>query len=122
MQRASAILSAEQMPIKNNTMHTFIFATNNANKVAEIQQQLSAGYTIVSMKEAEIDIDIPERKLDVRLSAEELANRRTDMESLGKNAYKPLDRKRHVSKALQIYAMLAASADTGAVRVIPGDE
>lgn len=69
-----------------------------------------------------IDISIPNRTLDVRLSAEELANRRTDMEAKGKNAYKPEGRVRHVSKALQIYAMLATSADTGAVRMIPGEE
>ena len=41
-------------------MHTLIFATNNRNKVAEIQSLVGANFTIIPLKEAGIDIDIPE--------------------------------------------------------------
>ncbi len=62
-------------------------------------------------------IDIPNRSINVDLSAEELANRRVAMEAKGKDAWKPdLPRSRRVSAALKAYALLATSADTGAVR------
>ena len=41
-------------------MYTLIFATNNRNKVAEIQSLVGANFTIIPLKEAGIDIDIPE--------------------------------------------------------------
>lgn len=41
-------------------MHTIIFATNNANKVNEIRSQLGDSFNIIPLKEAGIDIDIPE--------------------------------------------------------------
>ncbi len=41
-------------------MHTIIFATNNRNKVAEIQSLVGHDFEIVPLKEAGIDIDIPE--------------------------------------------------------------
>jgi XTP/dITP diphosphohydrolase len=41
-------------------MHTLIFATNSRNKVAEIQSLVGPNFTIIPLKEAGIDIDIPE--------------------------------------------------------------
>jgi len=41
-------------------MHTLIFATNNRNKVAEIQSMVGSNFEIIPLKEAGIDIDIPE--------------------------------------------------------------
>jgi XTP/dITP diphosphohydrolase len=41
-------------------MHTLIFATNNRNKVAEIQSLVGSDFEIIALKEAGIDIDIPE--------------------------------------------------------------
>lgn len=41
-------------------MHTLIFATNNRNKVAEIQSLVGPNFTIIPLKEAGIEIDIPE--------------------------------------------------------------
>ena len=46
----------------------------------------------------------------------ELAARRVAMEAKGKGAWKPVDRVRPISYALKNYAMLATSADKGAVR------
>ena len=61
-----------------------------------------------------IRIDIPNRTIDVLLSDDELAKRRTEQDILG---WKPvLPRPRKVSAALKAYAMLATSADRGAVR------
>jgi len=61
-----------------------------------------------------IRIDIPNRKIDVLLSDEELAKRRVEQDKLGWKPSKPRPRK--VSAALKAYAMLATSADRGAVR------
>ena len=41
-------------------MQTLIFATNNAHKVQEIRAILNNRYDIISLREAGIDIDIPE--------------------------------------------------------------
>ena len=61
-----------------------------------------------------IRIDIPNRKIDVLLSDEELAKRRAEQDKLGWKPSKPRPRK--VTAALKAYAMLATSADRGAVR------
>jgi len=63
-----------------------------------------------------IDIDIPARTVNLRLEAEELAQRRAAMEARGHDAWQPLGRERVVSQALQAYAALTTSADRGAVR------
>lgn len=67
-----------------------------------------------------IDISIPERSLNVRISPEELEQRRKAEQSKGPGAWKP-DRERTVSAALNAYALLASSADKGAVRVLPDE-
>ena len=41
-------------------MNTIIFATNNDNKVSEVRSILDGKFRILSIKEAGIDIDIPE--------------------------------------------------------------
>ena len=66
----------------------------------------------------EIEIDIPARRIHLKVSDDELKKRREKMEAKGTNAWKPLNRKRQVSKALQMYAAMATSADRGAVRDI----
>jgi len=63
-----------------------------------------------------IDIDIPNRTIDLRVTAEEMAHRRAAMEARGDKAWQPVDRERFVSQALQAYAALTTSADRGAVR------
>jgi dihydroxy-acid dehydratase len=63
-----------------------------------------------------IHIDIPNRKINVELSDEELAHRRAAMEAKGDDAWKPVGREREVSLALQAYAALTTSAAKGAVR------
>jgi dihydroxy-acid dehydratase len=63
-----------------------------------------------------IDIDIPNRTINLRISDETLAARRAAMEAKGADAWKPVNRERYVSQALQAYAALTTSADRGAVR------
>ena len=64
-----------------------------------------------------IEINIPERSINVALSDEQLASRREAMEARGDKAWQPqAPRPRQVSAALKVYAMLATSADKGAVR------
>lgn len=63
-----------------------------------------------------IQIDIPNRSIHLDVSDEELARRRTAMNERGSQAWKPVNRERHVSQALRAYAAMATSADTGAVR------
>ncbi len=63
-----------------------------------------------------IEIDIPNRTINVRLNADELATRRQAMEAKGEKAWRPENRQRVVSQALQAYAALTTSAARGAVR------
>ena len=64
-----------------------------------------------------IDIDIPKRTISLLITDEELAARRREEETRGALAFTPR-RDRTVSKALQVYARFAASADRGAVRLL----
>jgi dihydroxy-acid dehydratase len=66
-----------------------------------------------------IDIDIPGRGINLRVSDAVLADRRKAMEAKGKDAWKPVaPRKRKISSALKAYALFASSAAKGAVRVL----
>jgi dihydroxy-acid dehydratase len=67
-----------------------------------------------------IEIDIPNRTINVALSDEVLAERRAAMEAKGEAAWRPAKpRKRKVSKALRAYASLVGNASQGAVRLEP---
>ncbi|MBR6026907.1 MAG: dihydroxy-acid dehydratase, partial [Neisseriaceae bacterium] len=63
-----------------------------------------------------IEIDIPNRRIHLAVSDEELQNRRDKMNAKGKYAWQPENRNRPISAALKAYAAMATSADTGAVR------
>jgi dihydroxy-acid dehydratase len=64
-----------------------------------------------------IEIDIPNRRINVKLTDEELAERRTAMEAKGAAAWKPeKPRERKISAALRAYAAMTTSAAFGAVR------
>ena len=65
-----------------------------------------------------IEINIPERSINVRLSDEELAERRKAEEARGKKAFTPPTRQREVSKALRAYGKMVSSADKGGVRIV----
>ena len=64
----------------------------------------------------QIEIDIPNRTLNLAVSDAEIERRRVAMEARGAAAWRPANRQRHVSTALRAYAALATSAARGAVR------
>jgi len=85
--------------------------------IGHVSPEAASGGDIGLVEENDIiDIDIPNRNIAIRISPLELASRRTAMDAKGNKAWKPVDRKRKVSIALQAYAMLATSADMGAIR------
>ena len=63
-----------------------------------------------------IEIDIPNRRIDLAVPVEELQRRRDAENAKGADAWKPANRNRVVSPALRAYAALTTSADRGAVR------
>jgi len=77
--------------------------------IGHISPEAAAGGNIGKIKDGDIiEIDIPNRSINVKLSDEELAAR----------PQQPLKRNRVVSKALRAYAQSVSSADKGGVRVI----
>lgn len=62
-----------------------------------------------------IEIDIPNRTINVAITDAELQARRAAMEA-SERPWRPVNRQREVSLSLKTFAMLATSADKGAVR------
>ncbi len=88
--------------------------------IGHVSPEAAAGGAIALVRDGDvIAINIPERRIDVQVSDEELESRRTEELKKGSAAFRPDDRDRQVSQALKAYAMFAASADKGAVRLIP---
>jgi dihydroxy-acid dehydratase len=88
--------------------------------IGHVSPEAAAGGAIGLVENGDtIEINIPARKMNVLITDEELEQRRKKENAKGNEAFRPTDRERHVSQALKAYAMLAASADKGAVRVLP---
>ncbi|KGQ23264.1 dihydroxy-acid dehydratase [Gallibacterium anatis] len=82
--------------------------------IGHVSPEAANGGTIGLVEDGDmIAIDIPQRKIELLVDAQELAKRRAAREELG---WKPKNRQRQVSLALRAYASLATSADKGAVR------
>jgi dihydroxy-acid dehydratase len=87
--------------------------------IGHISPEAASGGNIGLVKDGDIiEIDIPNRSINVKVSDEELQNRRKAEEARGEAAFTPADRDRKVSKALRAYASMVSSADKGAVRII----
>lgn len=87
--------------------------------IGHISPEAGAGGALALIRDNDlIEIDIPDRKINVLVSDEELAARREKELSRGKDAFTPINRDRKVSKALKAYASMVTSADRGAVRII----
>jgi dihydroxy-acid dehydratase len=85
--------------------------------IGHISPEAASGGDIALVEQGDIiAIDIPSRTIELKLSSDELAKRRKNMEAKGKLAWQPAERVRPISYALKTYAMLATSADKGAVR------
>ncbi|WP_406812352.1 dihydroxy-acid dehydratase [Histophilus somni] len=82
--------------------------------IGHCSPEAAAGGLIGVVKDGDIiEIDIPNRRIELMVSEEELAERRAEQDKLG---WKPANRQREVSFALKVYGYFATSADKGAVR------
>jgi len=85
--------------------------------IGHCSPEAAEGGTIGLVEEGDtIEIDIPNRTINVLVSPDELARRRTAMDAKGPDAWQPQPRPRHVTQALKAYAALTTSAARGAVR------
>lgn len=86
--------------------------------IGHVSPEAASGGAIGLVKDGDIiDIDIPNRSIDVHISDAELDARRQQELAKGKDAFKP-NRNRTVSKALRAYASMVSSADLGGIRII----
>ncbi|MFV1941599.1 dihydroxy-acid dehydratase [Pseudomonas luteola] len=83
--------------------------------IGHASPEAAAGGAIGLVKDGDkVLIDIPNRSINLLVSDEELSHRRIEQDKKG---WKPaMPRARRVSTALKAYALLATSADKGAVR------
>lgn len=85
--------------------------------IGHASPEAASGGTIALVRDGDmIDIDIPNRGIKLDVPDNELHARREEEEARGEAAYTPHERERQVSFALRAYALLATSADKGAVR------
>ena len=85
--------------------------------IGHVSPEAASGGNIAIIEDGDlIEIDIPNRGIQLKLSDQEIAARREAQEARGDKAWTPKDRQREVSFALRAYASLATSADKGAVR------
>ncbi len=82
--------------------------------IGHCSPEAAAGGLIGLVKDGDtIDIDIPNRKIELVVPEAELVQRRAEQDVKG---WKPANRQREVSFALKVYGHFATSADKGAVR------
>ena len=87
--------------------------------IGHVSPEAACGGAIALINDGDtIEIDIPNRRISLAISDQDLAKRRAAMEDRKAFAWKQRSRKRQVSAALQAYAAMTTSADTGAVRDI----
>ncbi|MBN1758097.1 MAG: dihydroxy-acid dehydratase [Chitinispirillaceae bacterium] len=91
--------------------------------IGHVSPEAAAGGAIALIRDGDIiDIDIPARSINLRCDSDEIARRKAEEEAKGTAAFSPAGRERTVSQALRTYALFAASADRGAVRILPGED
>ncbi|WP_289032862.1 dihydroxy-acid dehydratase, partial [uncultured Arsenicicoccus sp.] len=82
--------------------------------VGHVSPEAASGGPIGLVRDGDvIEFDIPQRRVNLLVPDEELERRRAEQDELG---WRPRDRDRQVSTALQIFARFAQSADKGAAR------
>ncbi len=85
--------------------------------IGHVSPEAACGGTIALVEDGDrIEIDIPNRRIHLAVADAELGKRRQAVTARGAGAWKPRSRERRVSAALQAYAAMTTSADTGAVR------
>ncbi|MEG1838213.1 MAG: dihydroxy-acid dehydratase, partial [Bacteroidaceae bacterium] len=87
--------------------------------IGHVSPEAAAGGNIGLIKDGDlIEINIPKRSINVKLSDAELTARREEELKKGKLAFSAPYRERNVPKSLKAYANMVSSADKGAVRII----
>lgn len=85
--------------------------------IGHVSPEAAEGGAIGLVKEGDvIEINIPDRTINIRISNDELLQRKVEMDAKGEAAWQPESRQRKVSAALQAYAAMTTSASRGAVR------
>ena len=83
--------------------------------IGHVSPEAAAGGVIALVEDGDVvEIDIPARRIELRVDDAVLAARRAALEASG--GFRPRAREREVSPALRAYAAMATSADKGAVR------
>ena len=87
--------------------------------IGHVSPEAAAGGAIGLLRDGDvIEINIPERSINVLLSEEELTERRNTELKKGNKAFTAPKRERIVPASLKAYASMVSSADKGAVRLI----
>ncbi|MCO5216594.1 MAG: dihydroxy-acid dehydratase [Thermomicrobiales bacterium] len=88
--------------------------------IGHVSPEAAQGGAIGLIRDGDtIEIDIPNRIIQLAISSEEMEVRRAEQDEKG---WKPAGpRKRNVTTALKAYAAFASSADKGAVRILPDE-
>jgi dihydroxy-acid dehydratase len=82
--------------------------------IGHVSPEAALGGVIGLIRDGDrLAISIPDRAINLLVDEAELARRRSEQEQWG---WQPKDRRRVISRALQVYAALAQSADKGAAR------
>ena len=86
--------------------------------IGHASPEAAAGGAIGLVQQGDIiEIDIPQRSINVAVSDDELARRRQAKDAQGAHGWRPVaERPRKISAALKVYAKMVTSADKGAVR------
>jgi dihydroxy-acid dehydratase len=88
--------------------------------IGHVSPEAAAGGTIGLVQDGDtIEINIPNRTINIKISDDDLAKRREKEIAKGSKAFKPEGRNRNISQALKTYSLLVSSADKGAIRILP---
>jgi dihydroxy-acid dehydratase len=88
--------------------------------IGHVSPEAAAGGNIGLVQDGDIiEINIPDRTINIKISDDDLAKRREKEMAKEANAFKPQGRNRNISQALKTYGLLVSSADKGAVRILP---
>jgi dihydroxy-acid dehydratase len=87
--------------------------------VGHISPEAAAGGNLALVRNGDrIEIDIPGRTINLRITEKDLEKRRKEEISRGSDAFKPAYRNRAIPGALRAYASMVSSADQGAIRIV----
>mgnify|MGYP000881331931 CR=1 FL=1 len=90
--------------------------------IGHVSPEAAAGGNIAIIEDGDkVEIDIPGRTINIMVSDGVIKERLAREKAKAKDAFKPKQRSRVISKALRAYAGMVTSADRGAVRILPDE-